>query len=113
MNIIKLIMKSFGLLLAVLIFSTGAHADTKISYFKSKFFDIAALPADQINNIIKSNFNVNQYRVVKLQVIANNNYIPDHILVFLFSKKQHHVDVARINIDNKFQAKSITNNYRL
>lgn|SRR3990167_4021984 len=94
--------------------SLTAHAAAPmISLFNSKHTNMIAVPMGKIDAIIKSNFQVDQYRNIKVQVIYNAAHSPDHILVYLFSKKYHSVDVAKVKINSQFYGTEVVKNYHL
>ena len=103
---------SYAVMLLFLIVSVNAHADTPIKVLKTR---IQALqpPESEIVETIRSHIDVNQYREVKNQLIRDAKGNPSHHLVYLFSKKYHRVDFAKIAIDQKFKVLSVQKNYKL
>jgi hypothetical protein len=81
---------------------------------QSKFISKpTSLLLQQLNLIVKNNINVDNYRSVKTQIIYNSKKQPDHLLLYLFSKKYHRVDMARINISPEFKTHSVISHYSL
>ncbi|MDR3476473.1 MAG: hypothetical protein P4M14_00395 [Gammaproteobacteria bacterium] len=100
-------------LCGALIFSMEAIAETTISFFNSKHH-YANLSAEAIKQMVKNHIDVNQYKNVKVQIIYNADHQPDHILVYLFSKKFHHVDITKIAMTNNLHSnKSVVQHYQL
>ncbi len=61
---------------------------------------------------IKTNFNVDQYRLVRAQVISKNGQ-PDHLLVYLHSKKYHKLEVASVPLGSNFGFVSVERNHEV
>jgi hypothetical protein len=110
-------MKSFkknllATLTSAFIFSTSIYAGTPITLFNANN-SAPNIPTQKIIHMIQTHFDANQYRTIKFQVINNTKQKADHVLVYLFSKKYHRMDVARMNIDTNYHKVSIVKNYRL
>ncbi len=90
-----------------------ALADTQIELMNSKNSEISSLTTSQLMQLIKQNIDINQYRLVKFQVMHNEQQQIDHLVVYLFSKKYHRVDFVRINLDAKLNVSSVQNHYQL
>ena len=87
-------------------------AEPSIKLFSNKYGN-AHVSMEKITQLVNRHFDVNQYRQVKVQVIYNEKQQPSHLLVYLFSKKFHHVEIARMNLDPSFNSISVINPYRL
>jgi len=70
-------------------------------------------PSKHIQSTIKKIFRVNDYREIKVQVINNKNHVADHLVVYLFSKLYHKVELARVDINENFTILGVRYNYRL
>ncbi len=93
--------------------ATSAMASTPITMFTTSHGNSAA-PIDKIAQLVKDNVYTNDYRAIKTQVIHNKSHAPSYVLMYLFSKKFHKVEVARININDKYQAiGNIQHNYQM
>jgi hypothetical protein len=95
-----------------LLSSAEVIAEPNVSLMKSKY-DNSAIPLTSITQLVKQNFDTNQYAHVKTQVMYNNQQQADHILVYLFSKQYHHFNVARMNVNSKLQVTSVEMKYQL
>lgn len=96
----------------IAVINVPANAGTEINLFDTNHSN-ATVPLTKITNIVKSYFDIDQYRAVKIQVINNAQNKPDHILVYLFSKKYHGFQVARLNINSEYQVSNVLLNYQL
>lgn len=101
-----------SLLSSSVLFATETTAQTPVLLLKSKF-DSAAISQTEMTQLVKQHFDINQYREVRTQVIYNQQHQVDHILVYLFSKKYHHFNTARMDVNAKLQVTSVQTNYRL
>lgn len=88
------------------------NASPAISLFNSQQ-NLAEIPMDKITSLVTANFDITQYRNIKVQVIYNAKHQPDHVLVYLFSKAFHRVNVARININARYHGISVIKEYHL
>jgi hypothetical protein len=84
-----------------------AFAAGHITLLNTKYILSADAPAAKIEKLILQDFSTQKYRDIKVQVITNAAHEPDHLLVFLFKKYRHGLDVARINIDSQYHVLSI------
>lgn len=100
-----------SLFTTVLLYSTVAVAapDIKLLHTKNQ----ADVSITKIKQLVLKNIDINLYREVKTQVIFNQKDQADYVLVYLFSKKYHQVEISRINIDKNFQAISIVSHYNI
>src|SRR5579885_1984911 len=89
-----------------------AYAETLV-----KLLDTAEgksrISLDKITAIVNHAFKINQFREIRVQVINDNRHQPGHLLVFLFRKGVHGVEVARVDLDSGFNASSVRKNYLL
>lgn len=92
--------------------SAEVMAGTSVSLMKSKY-DNSAIPLTYMTQLVKQNFDINQYGHVKTQLMYNAQQQVDHILVYLFSKKYHHFNIARMNVNSKLQVTSVEMKYQL
>jgi hypothetical protein len=65
----------------------------------------SSIPLNKVIKLVKQNVYTNDYRKIKAQVIDKKQQ-PSYLLVYLFSKRYHHVDVAKIDIDSDYRASS-------
>ncbi|MBX3710185.1 MAG: hypothetical protein KIT56_02650 [Gammaproteobacteria bacterium] len=104
------------LLAAFLLFTLGysleAIAEPTITFIHSKYSD-STVPTAKIARLVKENFDVNQFRQIKTQVIYNEQHQIDHVLVYLFSKKYHGFELVRMNLGKNFQVISVQEKYQL
>jgi hypothetical protein len=98
------------LLVSLLLSVSAAHASVEL--LNSKFLKLN-VPQQKILNTLKDRFDVNQFRAVKGQVIYNAEGTPDHVLVYLFSKRFHKVEFASLPLDQNYNALATLQNYRL
>lgn len=94
---------NFILFFAVIGWSSAYAAQTVV-LLNSKYGNETNVPTEKIANIINQKVDISLYRAIKVQVIYNSAQQPDHLLVYLFSKKYHKVVMSRINIDREFNA---------
>lgn len=74
---------------------------------------VHGIPSAKIAQYVKDNFNVDQYREVRAQVIYNAQQEPDHVLVQLLAKGYHKVTFASVDLDTKFNFVGANQAYRL
>ena len=108
----KNILKRLFLLTVAVVFTGAAAASTDINLFNTTHSN-SSIPLTTITNVVKSYFYIDQYRAVKVQVINNAEHKPDHMLVYLFSKKYHRVEVARLDINANYQVTNVLRDYQL
>jgi hypothetical protein len=98
----------------ILFFSAfqSAHAQTPITLFNTQDGNYT-IPLSRVTQLVNNYINLNNYRRVKIQVINNATHQPDHILVYLFSKKYQRFTITKINITPDYQAINIEKNYQL
>ena len=101
-----------ALIVSSLLFASSANADTNISYFNSTSH-ASAMSMDKITQLVRTHFDIQQYRNIKLQVVSTNTHASQSVLVYLFSKTSHSVKLAKMTVDANFQNVSIINNYHL
>lgn len=102
----------FILLLSLLAFRSIFAAESVV-ILSSKFADQNKIPKLKVNKIIEQKVDMSLYRTIKVQVIYHATK-PEHLLVYLFSKQYHRVDLSRINIDSEFNPTSgLMMNYHL
>lgn len=111
-NEIKKVIKSLFLLIGTIFFTGTAFARTDINLFNTNHTN-STIPLTTVTNTVRSYFYIDQYRAVAVQVINNAQHNPDHILVYLFSKKYHRVDVARMDINANYQVINVIRHYQL
>ncbi len=100
------------LVATALLAAATAQANTPITLMTTSHGN-SAVPLSRIVQLVKQNIYVDDYRQIKTQVIRNKSNQPDYVLVYLFSKKFHKVEVARININDQFQATgNVERNYQ-
>lgn len=101
------------LVAAALLASSAAQANTPITLMTTSHGN-SAVPLDRIVQLVKQNIYIDDYRQIKTQVIRTKSEQPNYVLVYLFSKKYHKVDIARIDINDQFQATgNVERNYQL
>ncbi|MES2218406.1 MAG: hypothetical protein V4501_08335 [Pseudomonadota bacterium] len=83
----------------------------RFSMFESKYASLVALPAANIEQLVKTSIDTSPYREIKAQVIYGRALTPDHVLVFLFTGKKHRVDMARIDVNAHFKKIAVVENY--
>ncbi len=93
-----------SLLLSSLLFSGSLYADTPITILDTKTKTSAKQSINMLTQIIKQQFDLSQFREIKLQLIVNRQHQPDHLLVYLLAKEMHVVEMARVDIDRGFHA---------
>lgn len=93
-------------------FSSYLYASSDIYLIPSKFSH-KNVSLEKINKVVQDNFNLNEYRDVKVQVIYDNKQNMNYLLVFLPSKTSHSLTVSRVNIDSHYQVLSIENKYHV
>jgi hypothetical protein len=67
---------------------------------------------EKIVQSVRANFDVSAYREVRIAVMNGEGGLP-YIVVQLLSRKYHRVDVARINVDSKFDVLTVMKNYKM
>lgn len=106
-------MKIFRFLVFLIMLITGQFTyATTFSLFASKYATLTALPVT-LEQLVNANLDASSYREIKAQVIYRRDLKPDHVLVFLFVKNQHRVDVARINVTSQFKKIDFIKDYEL
>ena len=101
------------LILNLLFCTANATANTKIQLLQTKDNKISSITRTKITQLISHYVDVNQYRIVKFQVMHNERHQIDHVVIYLFSKKYHRMDMMRMNLDAKLDASSVQTNYHL
>ncbi len=92
--------------------ATSAVANTPITAFNSNTYSL--VPMNKIVQLVKANVTTDNYRAIKTQVIHNKSHASSYVLIYLFSKQYHKVDVARLNINDQYQAiGKLQHNYQL
>jgi hypothetical protein len=82
--------------------------------FATKQVKLSAQSDERVHQLVTNSIDVSQYRKIRAQVIYNANHQPDYVLVYLFAKKTHHVDVTKININAQYQkTNAVVANYQL
>lgn len=72
----------------------------------------AAIPIDKVSELVKQNLYADDFRQIKVQVVFNQQKNPDHLLMYLFAKTSHRVQIARLDINASYQAtKNIQRQY--
>jgi hypothetical protein len=101
--------------LACLAITTTANAETPISLFPSSYHELTAAPVlPKIHSLVTNHFDTERYKSIKAQIIFNHQHKADHVIVYLFVKNKHRVDVANVKVDEALQATSpVTENYEL
>lgn len=101
-----------GFLLFLLSFTTlTAYANAQYGIFPTKHPVHVSL--ERLVNMAKRYISLEAYRQVRFQVIVNDKNVPDHVLVYLFSKIYHGFKVYRINVDAEFNPTKLIKNYQL
>jgi hypothetical protein len=101
-----------SLLFITLLVGKVAYADD-FGMFSSKHVALSAQPYQQVHQLVENSIDVSQYKKTRAQIIYNANHQPDHVLVYLFAKKTHHVDVTRIDINAQYHKTKIATDYQL
>ena len=105
-------LKKWCLLLPVVLIAMEAQALTPIKVLKTR--NQGPQPADsEIAKTVRAHIDTGKYREVRVQLIRDSQGKPSHYLVYLFSKTSHHVDFAKITIDQHFKVLSVQQNYKL
>ena len=84
---------------------------TTFSLLASKQAAIAP-PVNRVKQLVLANVNTLPYRDTRAQVIYGRNKQPDHVLVFLISKKTHKLDITRIDVNAQYEKLAVTENYQ-
>lgn len=110
----KFKMKVTTVLLSLTLFgSMSVYASPVIKLFPSKHNHLV-VPTNKLLTDLKNKLDVNTYKKIAFQVIYDEKTRePDHVLVYLFSKKFHSFKIARMDVDKQFNLKQFSENYRL
>jgi len=103
------------LILSFIILCAGiAGADeTKIRIMSTQL-GINQVNKAKIQSIVKKAFPIDQFREIAVQVMINeDSSSAQHLVVYLFQKGLHRMDVARINLDSFGNAISVIQRYSL
>jgi hypothetical protein len=95
----------FAVLIALFMFST-AQALIRIVPSKQR------APEEIVRSIVNANFDVAQYREVRVHTIFKNGK-PDYLLVTLSSKTFHKFELVKVNLDQDWQVLSVQRNYMM
>ena len=93
----------------VLFFSQFAFAITSFKVVGTR----APLIEAAVMNSLKINIDMTQYREVRIQMPALAVRAPDHVVIFLFSKKYHRFDLVSANLDSNGNVVSLDMNYQM
>ena len=94
--------------------SFAANTKEQIQFWDSKNSVLTERASKKILRIVKENFSVKAYRQIRLQVIPDaSKHQPDHVIVYLFSKQFHKVDIAKITLDAYYHLASLVKDYKL
>jgi hypothetical protein len=103
------------LLLVSLCVSLGMTIDavgqTPINFLKNKS-QLQALNQGQVMQMVRDNFEVEQYREVRVQPIYASGTL-DHFLVYLFKKGKHRVDFASLHTNSQLDTLQVERDYAL
>jgi hypothetical protein len=104
--------KKLGLILPLVLVAMEAQALTPVKVLKTNIQ--GPQPADsEIAKTVRAHINTEKYREVRVQLIRDGKGKPSHYLVYLLSKTSHHVDFAKITVDQHFKVLSVQQNYKL
>jgi len=67
---------------------------------------------EKIIQSVRANFDVSAYREIRIAVMNNERGLP-YIVVQLLSRTHHRVDIARIDVDSKFDVLTVMKNYKM
>jgi hypothetical protein len=69
-------------------------------------------PEEKIIQTVRENFDVSSYREVRIAVMNHPGGLP-YIILQMLSRDYHRFDVARMDLDGKFDVKSVMKNYKM
>ena len=88
-------MKLFAIVLLFVACASAANSGIRILPTQNSL----RISPSSVENAVLKNFNPEQFREIRAQVIANSSKRPDHILVYLFRKGFHGVTLATIPVN--------------
>jgi hypothetical protein len=102
-----------SLVLSFFVVSTLAFGKTPIKILESKYSKDHLIPKAKLIAGLQKKFNATDYREVRAQVIFNEKQEPDHLLVYLHSKKFHRVDLSAVKLDSNYNLLTVIKSYEM
>lgn len=101
--------RSASVFLFLLSFANFSYADMRVNFIGQR----APMVEASVTRAINAEFDMTQYREMRVKVPAFHGTTPDHAVVYLFSKKFHRFDVASVQLDQTGRVTSVAHHYHL
>ena len=92
--------------------ATAAAAATPVTILANRI-PHHGVPSARIASELGTYFDLDSYRAVKAQPIYDANGHPDHLLVYLFQKGQHRVELAKVTLGDHYELQAVERDYHL
>jgi hypothetical protein len=91
--------------------SDSDQGNTTFRFLDSNYHG-APFPQEKIIQDIRSNFDLSNYREVRIAVINDPGGTP-YLILQLLSRKYHRVDIARVDLNNDFDFQAVKKEYKM